>query len=137
MHIAASNLAFSITRRVIPVGMVLATMAASVLVVLQSSPVPALFAGTHDEPKLSTDYPTCAVTGQLNDSTAFESDLVEYMPRRSSAQHVKMNRDLVTAYDLTGRCPFPGPCMKNPARYAEWLRASFAQSGQAPSGYSY
>ena len=117
-------------RRVIQVGMVLATMVSSVLVTLQSSPVPALLAGTHDEPKLSTDHSTCAVADPLN-STAF----VGYMPRHTSALHVKTTRDLVTAYDLLGRCPVPGMCTKNSAWYAEWLETSSTPRGQASPSY--
>ena len=114
----------NIMRRVIPFGMVLATMVSSVLVALQSSPVPALLAGTHDEPK------PCAVTGPLN-STVFEGDLVGYMPRRTPALHVKITRDLATAYDVLGRCPVPGPCTRNSAWYTEWLATSPTPRGQA------
>jgi hypothetical protein len=123
------------TRRVIPVGMVLATMVASVLVALQSSSVPALLAGTHDELKLSTDDSSCAVTGPFNHSAAFEDDLVGCMPRRTCALHVKMTRDLGTTYDIMGRCPLPGPCTKNSAWYTEWLGTSPTPRQQASPDY--
>jgi hypothetical protein len=79
------------TRCVIPVGMFLATMAASVLVALQSSAVPALSARIHDELKPSTDSLICAVTGPLNNSAAFEDDTIKAMPRSLSDPHVEKN----------------------------------------------
>lgn len=125
-------------RWLIPVGTIIATMAASVLVAHQSSAVPALSARIHDELKPSADSLLCAVTGPLNDSAAFEDDTAKFMLRSFSGPHVERSRshDLITAYDKTSRCPLRGPCTKNSAWYTEMIQlfSRSAQRGQASSG---
>ena len=75
------------TRWLIPVGMLIATMAASVLVAHQSSAVPALSARIHDELKPLADSLLCDVTGPLNNSAAFEDDAAKSMLRGLSGPH--------------------------------------------------
>ena len=130
------------TRWLIPVGMLIATMAASVLVAHQSSAVPALSARIHDELKPLADSLLCDVTGPLNNSAAFEDDTAKPMLRSLSDPRVERNlsHDLITAYDKTSRCPLRGPCTKNSAWYMEEIqpvalpRTRSAQRGQASSG---
>jgi hypothetical protein len=126
-------------RWLIPVGMVIATMAASVLVAHQSSAVPALSARIHDELKPSANSLLCAVTGPLNNSAAFEDDAAKSMLRGFPGPHVERNcsHDIITFYDKTSRCPLRGPCTMNSAWYNEMIqpvtlpRAGSAQRGQA------
>ena len=91
------------TRWLIPVGMLIATMAASVLVAHQSSAVPALSARIHDELKPLADSMLCDVTGPLNNSAAFEDDTAKPMLRSLSDPRVERNLShyLITAYDKT------------------------------------
>ncbi len=93
-------------RWLIPVGVIIATMAASVLVAHQSSAVPALSARIHDELKPSADSLLCAVTGPLNNSTAFEDDTARSVLRSLSGPQIfRTSRETVptTSSQLTTR----------------------------------